>query len=130
MHLKGMSSVQCLDRLGYREDMRDNSVEIFFHYFLQEAPVSSSGMGKDVRSLMLSIPTLKGALRESFGEAVVACDMPEPSKFPFLDSCQKRFLWTHKDVDLAPHPSFLMHLVSKTWIIFSESARWVHISQP
>ena len=30
-----------------------------------------------------------------FGEAVVVCD---------IDSCQKRFLWTHKEVDLAPHP--------------------------
>ena len=37
-------------------------------------------------------------------EAVVACDMPEPCKFPSLDSCQKRFLWTKKEVDLAPHP--------------------------
>ena len=38
-----------------------------------------------------------------FGEAVVACDMPEPCKFSSLDSYQKRFLWTHKEVDLAPH---------------------------
>ena len=29
--------------------------------------------------------------------------MPEQCKFPSLDSCQKRFLWTHKEVDLAPH---------------------------
>ena len=34
----------------------------------------------------------------------MACDMPEPCRFPSLDSCQKRFLWTHKGVDLAPHP--------------------------
>ena len=34
----------------------------------------------------------------------MACGMPEPCKFPSLDSCQKRFLWTHKEVDLAPHP--------------------------
>ena len=32
------------------------------------------------------------------------CDMPEPCKFPSLDSRQKRCLWTHKEVDLAPHP--------------------------
>ena len=25
------------------------------------------------------------------------CYMSEPCKFPSLDSCQKRFLWTHKD---------------------------------
>ena len=34
----------------------------------------------------------------------MVCDMPEPCKFPFLDTCLKRFLWTHKEVDLAPHP--------------------------
>ena len=50
-------------------------------------------------------PTLKGALKDGFGEAVVACDMPEPCKFPSLDSCQNRSLWTHKEVDLAPHPA-------------------------
>ena len=34
----------------------------------------------------------------------MACDMPEPFKFPSLDSFQKRFLWTYKEVDLAAHP--------------------------
>ena len=34
----------------------------------------------------------------------MACDVPEPGKFPSLDSCQKRFLRAHKEVDLAPHP--------------------------
>ena len=49
-------------------------------------------------------PTLQGALKDDFGEAVVACDMPKPCKFSSLDSYQKRFLWTHKEVDFAPHP--------------------------
>ena len=40
-------------------------------------------------------PTLQDALKYGFGEAVVACDMPEPHRFPFLDRCQKRFTWTH-----------------------------------
>ena len=44
------------------------------------------------------------ALKDGFGEAVVACHMPESCKFPSLDSCHKRFLWTHKEVDLALHP--------------------------
>ena len=48
-------------------------------------------------------PTLQGALKDVFGEVVVACDMPEPSKFLSLDSRQKRFPWTNKEVDLAPH---------------------------
>ena len=34
----------------------------------------------------------------------MAVDMLEPSKFPSLDSCQRKFLWTHKEVDLAPYP--------------------------
>ena len=34
----------------------------------------------------------------------MACDMPEPCKFSSLDSCQKKFLWTHNEVDLALHP--------------------------
>ena len=49
-------------------------------------------------------PTLPGALKDGFGEAAVVSDTPEPCKFPSLNSCQKRFLWTHKEVDLVPHP--------------------------
>ena len=60
----------------------------------------------------------------------MACDMPEPCKFPSLDSCQRRFLWTQEEVDLAPHAvvglvlqvgdakKFPLHLVSKTRILF------------
>ena len=36
--------------------------------------------------------------------------MPEPCKFLFLDSCLRRFLWTHKEVDLAPHPGIGLEL--------------------
>ena len=39
-----------------------------------------------------------------FGETVGACDMPKSLKFPSLESCQNRFLWTYKALDLAPHP--------------------------
>ena len=34
----------------------------------------------------------------------MACDIPEPCKFPSLDGCQKKSLWFHKEVDLVPHP--------------------------
>ena len=34
----------------------------------------------------------------------MACDTPGPCKFPSLDSCRKRFPWTRKEDDLAPHP--------------------------
>ena len=47
--------------------------------------------------------TLQGALKDGCGEAVLACDMPEPLECPSLDSCQKRFLWAHEEVDLALH---------------------------
>ena len=102
------SSVQSLDRLGHWGDMRDNLAEILFKPFLQEALVCSSGMSRDVHSLMMSIqhflckpwhhPPSKVPWR--IGEAGMACDMPAPCKFPSLDSCQKRFLWTHKEADV------------------------------
>ena len=60
--------------------------------------------------LTTASPTLQGALKDGFGEVVVACDMSEPCKSPSLDSCQKRFLWTQKEVDLAPHPVFSLLL--------------------
>ena len=49
------SSVQSLDRLDRRGDIRDDSAEILFQSFLQEVIVSSSSMGRDVHFLMLSI---------------------------------------------------------------------------
>ena len=52
----------------------------------------------------MALPTLQGALKDGFVEAVMACDMPKPCRFLSLDWCQKRFLWTHKEVDLPPHP--------------------------
>ena len=95
-------------------DMRDNSAEILFQSFLQEALVSSSGMGRNVHSLMLSTsafplpttvsPTPQSALKYGFEEAVFVCDMPNRCKSPSHDSCQNRFLWTHQEVDLTPHP--------------------------
>ena len=49
-------------------------------------------------------------------------DMPEPFKFPSLDSCQKRFLWTHKEADLALHPVVGLELqIGDAWILFSIS---------
>ena len=66
-------------------------------------------MDRDVLSLMFppiiscadqGWPTLQGALKDGFGEAVVA---NKQFKFPSLDSYQKRLLWTQKEVDFAPH---------------------------
>ena len=43
---------------------------------------------------------IQGALKDGFGEAVVACDIPKAC----LNSCQKRFLWTNNGVDSPPRP--------------------------
>ena len=51
-------------------------------------------------------PTLQNGLQNSFGEAAVAFYMLESSTFSPLYSCQKRFLWTHKEVDLVLFPVF------------------------
>ena len=53
--VKLIGSVQSLDRLGCRGNVRDDSAEIPFRSLLQEALVSGAGMGRDVHSLMLSI---------------------------------------------------------------------------
>ena len=60
-------------------------------------------------------PTLQGALKDGFGEAIVVCDVPEPYKFLSLDSCQKRFLWTHKEVELPQHPVVGLVLQVGNW---------------
>ena len=70
------------------------------------------GQGRPLFDIVYSVfplpttasPILQGALKDGFGEAVVTCDMPEPCMFPSLGSCQKRFLWTHSEFDLALHP--------------------------
>ena len=47
--------IQSLGRLARRGDMTDDSAQILFQFFLQEAVVSNSGMGRNVHSLMSSI---------------------------------------------------------------------------
>ena len=64
---------------------------------------------------------------------------------PSLDSCQKRFLWIHKEIDHAPHPDIGLVLqvgdaekfplalgfgsLDPFFFFFSESASRVHVSQ-
>ena len=71
--------------------MRDDSAETLFQSFLREATVNISCMDRDIHwfdvvhpafpLLTMASPTLQGALKDDFGETVVACDMPEPCKF-------------------------------------------------
>ena len=48
-----ISSVQSLDRLDCLGDMRDDSAEVLFQSFLQEALVSSSGFGRGAHPYLL-----------------------------------------------------------------------------
>ena len=78
-----------------------------------------------------------------FGEAVLVCDVPKPCKFPSIYSCQNKFMWIHKAVDLAPNPviglvlqigdeeKFSQALGLKSLdLFFWESASRVAVSQP
>ena len=99
--------------MGRRGDISDVSAEILFQYFLQEALVSSSGMVRDVHSLILSIqhflcrrrrrPFSKVSLRMVLERLSWRVTCPNHASSRLL-SYQKRFLWTHKKVDMAPHP--------------------------
>ena len=76
----------------------------------------------------------------------LSCDIPKPRKFPSLYSSQKRFLWTHNEVDLAPHPVVGLVLqvgdakklpqalsfegLDPFFFFFSKSASRVPVSQP
>ena len=103
---KQFSSVQSLDRLGRRGDLRDDSAQIFLQSFLQEGLVSNFGMSRNVHSLLLSIqhflyrprrrPSSKVPWRMVLQRLSWRVDKPEQCKFPSLDICQKRFLWNHK----------------------------------
>ena len=83
--------------------MRDDSAEILLQSSASGGPCEQfwHGHGCPLFDVVYSSPfllptmaspTLQGALKDGFGEAVVICDMPEPCKFLSIDSCQKRFL--------------------------------------
>ena len=110
-----ISSIQfsSLDRWGRRGNTRDDSSEILFPVFSAGGPRQQfrNGQGCPLFGVhpafplpTTASPTLQGALKDGFGEAVVAFDIFESCKFPSPDSFQKRFRWTHKKVDLAPLP--------------------------
>ena len=121
--------------------MTDNAAEILFKYSVGCCEQFWHGLGwplfvvvHQAFPLLTSVsPTHQGAMRDGFREAVMACDMPEPWEFPSLASCQKRFLWAHKEVGLAPpHPlvGLVLHVGNAELASFSESGSRVHVSQP
>ena len=73
--------------------------------------MSSSGMGRDTHSCPfilfsaeLNVVSSQRWPQYAFVEAVVERDTFKPREFSSLENCRERFLWTHKDVDLASHP--------------------------
>ena len=73
--------------------MKGDSANILYQSLLREAILISSAIGRDVHRASLlpttASPTLQGALKDGFGEAVAVCDMPEPCEFPPLGNRQK-----------------------------------------
>ena len=145
-------SVQSLDQLSCQENMRYNSAEILFQSFLLKVLVSSSGLGRGVHSLMLSIKHFfcrprrrllsKVPWRMILERLSWRVAYPETCKFPSLDTCQKRFLWTHEEVDLVLRPvvclvlkvedteMFQYALGFQSWILFYRVSKQLRVSQP
>ena len=88
-------SVQSLDRLGRRGDMRDDSAVIFQSFFCTRPLIVRCPLFDIVHPAFplptTTSPTLQGALKHGFGEAVVACDTPELCKFPSLWQLPEEF---------------------------------------
>ena len=113
-----ISSIQSFDRLGSREGGRGGHAGRFkgdpLLVFSARLPCEQFCHGQGCPLFVVvhrafPLPTTassthQGALKDGFGEVVATCDRPEPWKVPSLDSYQKRFLWTHKQVDIASHP--------------------------
>ena len=120
-------------------------------FFLQEALVSSSSMGSDVHSLTLSIqhflcrqrrrPPSKVPRRMVLERLSWRVTCPNHACFCLLTvagrgSCgptRKLISLRNQSLVLCSkwemRRSFHWHLVSKAWILFSESASRVHVSQ-
>ena len=92
--------IQSLDRFGRRGDMTQQFSRDSLPVFSAGGPCWQFQNGQecplfDIVHPAISLqttasPTLQGAPKGGFGEAVVACDMPELCEFPSLDSCRER----------------------------------------
>ena len=72
--LCGFSSVQSLERLGRRGDMRNDLAEILFQSFLHEVIVSSSGMGRLAHRVKINIaPDIADTKNASNTAALLIC---------------------------------------------------------
>ena len=144
------SSHLSLNREG-RCGTTDDFATSFLHFPLFSTALWNMANSRPVHSLMLSshlffclpcLLPLSLRLQDGFGEAAVACDMPEPYKVRLLKVarggscgptgklillCTQSLVFCSKS---EMRRSFLRYSVSKAWILFSESASRVHVSQP
>ena len=118
--------------------------------FLPEAiMMSSSGMGRDIHSLtwfirhFLRRPRCRPSSKDGLEETLVACDTPEPCKFPSFDSCQEELpVCPTRKLTLFRSPvvglvlqvgnaeTFPQHLFLTAWITFSVSSSRIYVPQP
>ena len=136
-------TVQSLSRSDRWGDMRDDSAQIFFPSFLLEAPVSCSGMGWDVHSVVLSIqhflcwpqchPSSEVPWRMVLERLSRHVTYPNHAGFCFSTtagrgSCgptRKLTLFRTQSLvlrsKLEMHRGLIRQLVSQAWILFSVS---------
>ena len=87
--------------------MTDDLAQILFQSFSERSHREQfwCGWGRPVFDVVYSafrltvkaLPTVQDALKDGFGEAVVARDVTDPCEFLSLYSHRKRSLWTYKE---------------------------------
>ena len=146
-----VSSVQSCDQMGRWGNMKDDSAEILFQYVLQEllwAVLAWAGMSilRCCPPFLLPttvLPTIQPRCPE--GRMLRGCHgmwHARTMQISIFWQLQKRFLLTHMEVDLAPHPDIGLVLQVgdmgkcpqaldfESLDPFLESASWVYVSQP
>ena len=115
------NSVQSFYQLGRWGNMRDDSAEVFFQTFLQESLVSSSGMGRDVLSLILShkhflcrtwgCPATKVPWRMVLERLswLVHVTCPNPASFPLLTVARTGSCWPTRKFIVLPTQSLVSY---------------------
>ena len=87
--------------------MREASADILVQSFLREAIVDNFGMGRGIHCYYNIFSADHNVVRPPRcpeGRFWRGCRVTRPDHASSDDSCQKRFLWAHKEVDLVPHP--------------------------
>ena len=124
------------------EGLRVDSAEMLFQSFrMKLAVLAWAGMStlwcrpSSISSAVYGVAHHPRCPEEWFWKGCCGIWHARTMQFPSLGSCQKRFLWTHKEVDIAPHP--VVGLVfqagsadSRTLIILTQISESVDRSYP